>query len=90
MANRYYGQFTIKRLTSGGNYIFISPLGEEMDYSYPIQKLKDVSNSNEEEIALEIDKIIDSMVIDGVQHFLTRWKDCQEMDWLPITNLVLN
>jgi hypothetical protein len=85
MANRYYGPFTIKRSTTGGNYILTNPLGEEMNNSYPRQKLKVVSGSNEEELTLEIDKIIDSKVIDGVQQFLTRWKDSQELDWLPIT-----
>ena len=78
-------------LTLGPNYIcglvensqlLKISLNEELENSFSRQKLKVVSNSNnnENEIILEIYKIIDSKIENGELLFLTKWKNSTEMD----------
>ena len=58
-----------------------------MKSSYPRHKLKVVSyTSNDNDVTLEIEKVINSRMINGEQQYLVKWKNNDEEDWIPISN----
>ena len=87
MANRYYGPYTVVREADGGNYVLKNALDEEMKLSFPRQKLKIVEKIDEDnETNLEIDSVIDSKIENNEQYFLVKWKNSDEVDWLPLSS----
>ena len=86
LANEYIGPWTIAGYASGGNYYLNNTLSERVSLSYPHQKLKVVDCSTEEdEINLEVEKILDAKIENDEQFFLVKWKNSKDEDWIPLS-----
>jgi hypothetical protein len=86
LANEYIGPWTIAGDASGGNYYLNNTLSERVSLSYPHQKLKVVDSSTEEdEINLEVEKILDVKIENDEQFFLVKWKNSKDEDWIPLS-----
>ena len=89
LESRYHGRFFIKHQTEDGNYKLLNSLGNEIEKSYPIKKLKpileDEEISNKESV--EIEKILNKRKNDENDkiEYLVKWKylDESENEWVP-------
>ena len=91
---KYRGPFTIVERTKNGNYFIENLLNERMSDSYPLQRLKIVSNSgelNNKEEFFHIHKILEERTgNDGKPEFLIRWRGFKndQNTWEPISNIM--
>jgi len=82
---RFYGRFFIKKMTEGGNYILSNALGETLDNSFPVTKLKIIEEENEL-ASVEVEKILSKRInsTSSAIEYLVKWKDFDEShnEWL--------
>ena len=87
LSPRYSGPYKVVRHTSGGNYVLENALQELVKMSYPRQKLKVVSElENDDSVNLEVEKIIDHKKVNNQIVYLVKWKNSEDTDWLPVDN----
>lgn len=77
---RYQGPFTITGLTKHQNYWLSNNQGKRLKHSYPLSRLKIVSNKVEDENVYEVEKIINERVRNGTKEYLVKWKDYPDND----------
>ena len=80
---RYRGKFTIKGMTSEGNYILMNALGHDVKDSYPAQKLKPIVENNENKPEESDETILDHKTNRSGNRYLVKWKGKEETEWIP-------
>ena len=86
---RYKGPFTVVERTNNGNYILRDQIGQIMNKSYPLEKLKLSSDQNDTQI-YAIEKIIDDRIKNNIQEYFVKWKNYpdSENSWERENNFV--
>ena len=75
LGSDYKGPFTIIDYTKNGNYILANSLGERMDDTYPLERLKKVPTPVEEAETYEVERILDHYGPAGNEKYLVKWKN---------------
>ncbi|CAF0993179.1 unnamed protein product [Brachionus calyciflorus] len=82
----YKGPYKIKGITKRGNYLVTNALGETLQESYPIQKLKVVEdNLSLPAESAQLEKILNHKIVENSFFFLVKWKNLprSECSWIP-------
>ena len=89
---RYAGPYTVEGYTGVGNYYLKDATGIKVKDVYPLQKLKviDTPIAIEEEVTLELHSILNHKTIDGVKHYLVRWKKIKGAEAVADSYLTLD
>ena len=83
---RYRGPYTVVGITPKKNYLLNDMTGQRVDTSIPLHKLK-VTNFDDKDEFMEIDKILDHKISDGNELFLVKWKNnLEKSSWEPAEN----
>ena len=88
---KYRGPFTVVAYTDGGNYIVANAMKERLEDSFPLQRLKivkktdDEQNSERNDNFVRVEKIVESRKRkDGEYEYFVKYKDCpaSENEWV--------
>ena len=77
---RYKGPYKIMRVTKNKNYILEEATGVEMDFSFPLHKLKVISNDDSNNDYKEVEKILEHRELDNETEYLVKWKYLSDND----------
>jgi hypothetical protein len=86
---KYKGPYTIKGTTRRKNYILNDLLGNEVEKSYPLHKLKIFESEEPKSTSYEVEKVLDHKIDKkGEKRFLVKWKGFPESEnsWEPKQN----
>ena len=84
LESKYHGRYFVEKQTPGGNYKLLNALGNEIEQSFPINKLKPILEHDvkAEKESVEIEAILNKRVNkenDRIE-YLVKWKDLDETE----------